>query len=199
MKRKIALAALVACTALGLSIHPGAIAQDKFPTKPIQLVVPFPPGGVADIVARAMSPVLEKGLAQPVVVINKPGAGGALGTGTVTTSKPDGYTLLLALASVSTNPEQERLNKRPSVYHNWVMRKRIPVVHVPAVERVCGVRVEELAPEYTWLRLPDPTWPNKQGRPLLDLGLELCRPRLRHPPDARKRSRLADGHQAQLG
>lgn len=79
-------------------------------------MVPFPPAGVADIVARALAPVMERRLGQPVVVVNKAGAGGALGTGQVASAKPDGYTLLIALASISTNPEQERLNKRPAPF-----------------------------------------------------------------------------------
>ena len=62
--------------------------------------------------------------AVPVLVVNKPGAGGALGTSVVAAAKPDGFTLLLALASISTNPEQERLNKRPAPFqltssHRW--------------------------------------------------------------------------------
>ena len=73
MKRMNALAALLASAVLGLSLHPGAIAQDKYPTRPLQMVVPFPPGGVADIVARAISPALEKGLGNPhTEVLNDP-------------------------------------------------------------------------------------------------------------------------------
>ena len=139
MNRMKALAALLASAALGLSLHVGAIAQDKFPTRPIQMVVPFPPGGVADIVARAISPALEKGLGQSVVVINKPGAGGALGTGVVASARPDGYTLLMALASISTNPEQERLNKRPSPFQ---LNQLTPIARLSMEEMMLAVRSE---------------------------------------------------------
>ena len=139
MNRMKALAALLASAALGLSIPVGAIAQDKFPIRPIQMVVPFPPGGVADIVARAISPALEKGLGQSVVVINKPGAGGALGTGGVASARPDGYTLLMALASISTNPEQERLNKRPSPIQ---LTQLTPIARLPMEEMMLAVRSE---------------------------------------------------------
>lgn len=95
---------------IALPVALAAHAEDKFPSRPVSIVVPFPPGGVADIVARSVAPALELRLGQPVVVLNKPGAGGSLGTTVVTTAKPDGYTVLMALASLSTNPEQERLN-----------------------------------------------------------------------------------------
>ncbi len=139
MKRKSALRALLVSTALGLLIHVGAIAQDKFPSRPIQMVVPFPPGGVADIVARAISPALEKGLGQSLVVVNKPGAGGALGTGVVASARPDGYTLLIALASISTNPEQERLNKRPSPFQ---LNQLTPIARISMEEMMLAVRPE---------------------------------------------------------
>lgn len=139
MTRKNALVALLTSAMLGLSIHPGAFAQEKYPSRPIQMVVPFPPGGVADIVARALSPALEKGLGQPIVVLNKPGAGGALGTGMVATAKPDGYTLLMALASISTNPEQERLNKRPSPFQ---LNQLTPIARISMEEMMLAVRTE---------------------------------------------------------
>lgn len=86
-----------------------------------------------------MSPALEKGLGQSVVVFNKPGAGGALGTGVVATAKPDGYTLLMALASISTNPEQERLNKRPSPFQ---LNQLTPIARISMEEMMLAVRTE---------------------------------------------------------
>jgi len=139
MNRKKALAALMVSALLGPSLHSGAFAQDKYPNHPIQMVVPFPPGGVADIVARAIAPALERGLGQSVVVVNKAGAGGALGTGVVATAKPDGYTLLMALASVSTNPEQERLNKRPSPFQ---LNQLTPIARISMDEMMLAVRTE---------------------------------------------------------
>ena len=71
-------------------------AAEKFPSKPITLVVPWGPGGRTDIVARMVAPVYEKILGQPVVVVNKAGASGYIGMKSVSTAKPDGYTLLIA-------------------------------------------------------------------------------------------------------
>jgi tripartite-type tricarboxylate transporter receptor subunit TctC len=91
-------------------------AQEPYPARPLQVVVPFPPGGVADLHARPLAPVLERVLKQPVAVVNKSGAAGAVGMQFVATSKPDGYTLLLALSSISIIPEVDRLFARPPTY-----------------------------------------------------------------------------------
>ena len=93
-----------------------AAAQEPFPSRPLQIVVPFPPGGVADLHARPLAPVLERILKQPVAVVNKSGAAGAVGMQSVATSKPDGYTLLLALSSISIIREVDRLFGRPPAY-----------------------------------------------------------------------------------
>jgi tripartite-type tricarboxylate transporter receptor subunit TctC len=71
-----------------------AAAQD-FPTRPIRIVVGFPPGGGVDLVARLIGQEMAKGLGQPVIVENKPGAAGTLGANFVAKSEPDGYTLLV--------------------------------------------------------------------------------------------------------
>jgi tripartite-type tricarboxylate transporter receptor subunit TctC len=91
-------------------------AQEPYPTRPITMVVAFPPGGVADLTARPLGAALEKLLKQPVVVQNKPGAAGAVGNQLVATSKPDGYTLLMALVSISVLPEKDRLFGQPATY-----------------------------------------------------------------------------------
>ena len=92
-----------------------AYGQDAYPAKPITLVVPFPPGGVADIVARPAADALSRYLRQPVVIENKPGAGGGIGMGLVAKAKPDGYTLLLAL-SISILPESDKITGRAPLY-----------------------------------------------------------------------------------
>ncbi len=80
-----------------------AIAQ-SWPTKPVRLVVPFPPGGLIDTMARLMSPRLAQELGQAVVVDNRPGAGGNLGAAEVARSVADGYTLLMASPPLTISP-----------------------------------------------------------------------------------------------
>src|SRR5213593_4194601 len=91
-------------------------AQESYPTRPISLVAPFPPGGVADLTARPVGVALEKVLRNPVGVVNKTGAAGAVGMQYVATSRPDGYTLLLALSSISIIPEADKLFGRPPAF-----------------------------------------------------------------------------------
>jgi tripartite-type tricarboxylate transporter receptor subunit TctC len=86
---------LVALAAFALSPAGFALAQ-SWPAKPVRIVVPFPPGGGADTLARIMGPHLTKAWGQPVVVENKPGASGHIGAESVAQSPPDGYTLLMA-------------------------------------------------------------------------------------------------------
>ena len=93
-----------------------AYAQDVYPSRPITLIVPFPPGGVADITGRPTAIALEKVLKQPVVIANRPGAGGAVGNSLVANAKPDGYTLLMALSSISVIPEADKLFDRKPAY-----------------------------------------------------------------------------------
>ena len=83
-------------------------AQDTFPSKPIQIIVPFPPGGVADITARPFAHVMGRLLKQSVVVVNKPGAGGSVGAAQAARAAPDGYTLLLSnSAPISISPAMQ--------------------------------------------------------------------------------------------
>jgi tripartite-type tricarboxylate transporter receptor subunit TctC len=77
----------------------GATAADQYPSKPIRLITPFSAGGNTDIVARLLAQSLTQSLGQNVVVYNRPGAGGSLGTTLVAQARPDGYTLLLATSS----------------------------------------------------------------------------------------------------
>src|ERR1041384_3587963 len=111
MRLRLALA-LALC---GLSIAT-AFAQEKFPDRPITIVAPFPPGGVADLTARPVAASMEKILKNPVVVVNKTGAAGAGGMSFVANSKPDGYTLLMALSSISIIPEADKLFDRKPAY-----------------------------------------------------------------------------------
>jgi tripartite-type tricarboxylate transporter receptor subunit TctC len=102
--------------AISLALAGAALAQEPYPTRPITLVVPFPPGGVADLTARPLAAALERGLRQPVGVVNKQGAAGAVGMQSVAVAKPDGYTLLVGLVSISTIPEVDVLLGRTPAY-----------------------------------------------------------------------------------
>ena len=103
-------------TLLALVTPLAAMAQEAYPSRPITLVAPFPPGGVADLTARPVAAAMEKVLKNPVGVVNKTGAAGAVGMQYVATSRPDGYTLLLALSSISIIPEADKIFDRPPAF-----------------------------------------------------------------------------------
>jgi tripartite-type tricarboxylate transporter receptor subunit TctC len=117
----------------------GAQAQDPYPTRPIQLIVPFPPGGMVDLTGRPTAAALERVLKQPVVVHNRPGAAGAVGNAAVANAKPDGYTLLMAVSSVSVLPEVDRLFERPVTYE---LRQLAPIALISADPTVLLVRAD---------------------------------------------------------
>ena len=93
-----------------------ALAQSAYPAKTLTMIVPFPPGGVADTVARPIAEALGRELGQTVIVENRAGAGGALGIGQAARAPADGYTLLLSLSSISILPEADRILERKPVY-----------------------------------------------------------------------------------
>ena len=93
-----------------------AMAQEAFPSRPISMIVAFPPGGVADITARPTAAAMERVLKQPVTVTNRPGAAGAVGNSVVANAKPDGYTVLMALSSISVIPAADELFNRKPAY-----------------------------------------------------------------------------------
>jgi tripartite-type tricarboxylate transporter receptor subunit TctC len=103
--------------------------QEKYPDRPITIVAPFPPGGVADLTARPVAAALEKVMKNPVVVVNKTGAAGAVGMSFVANSKPDGYNLLMALSSISIIPEADKLFDRKPAY---TMDQLIPIALISA-------------------------------------------------------------------
>ena len=111
MKRRSLLAS-AALLPLGLPVR----AQDAYPSRPITMIVPFPPGGVADLTGRPLAHVMSRILKQSVVVQNKGGAGGSVGTAQAARSAPDGYTLLMALSSISVLPVADVLQGRTPAY-----------------------------------------------------------------------------------
>jgi len=133
--RNIALAAACAAALSALTAF-NAQAQD-FPGRPIQMIVPFPPGGVADLTGRPTAAAMEKVLKQPVLVVNRPGAGGATGTAQVAKAVPDGYTILMGLSSVSIFPVSDRINGKTPAYE---MKELAPVALVSSDPTVLVVR-----------------------------------------------------------
>lgn len=95
-----------------LSWAGGTAAQVAYPTRTINLISPYPPGGAADLTARPLAPALERVLKQSVIVVNRTGAGGAVGTQFVATAPADGYTLMITVFSISTIPEADRVAGR---------------------------------------------------------------------------------------
>jgi len=125
---------------LFLVLVPGlAVAQEAYPSRTVTMIVPFPPGGVADIVGRPLAAMMEKTLKHPVVVVNRTGAGGALGMREAAKAAPDGYTILMALSSISIFPVSERVNgKQPS----YELKDFAPIALVTADPTVLVVRAD---------------------------------------------------------
>ena len=132
MKRRVILASLALMPAL-------AIAQGVFPTRTITMIVPFPPGGLADLVARPVAEAMSRELGQPVVIENKAGAGGGIGMGFAAKSKADGYTVLLALSSLTVIPEADGLLGRAPLFALADLR---PIARFTADPTVLAVRAE---------------------------------------------------------
>jgi tripartite-type tricarboxylate transporter receptor subunit TctC len=122
----LTLGVLAWLAAVGVAPVP-ALAQDKFPSHPITMIIPFPPGGVADQTGRPVAAGMEKFLKQPVIASNKGGAGGAVGMAAAANAKPDGYTILMALSSISIIPEADKLFDRKPAYE---MKQLAPIALV---------------------------------------------------------------------
>ena len=103
--------------AVAIALMSGAAsAQDAWPSRPVNIIVPFPPGGAADLATRPLASQLERSLKQPVLIINRPGAAGALGMAAAAGSKPDGHTLLVTLPSYNILPEVDTLFKKAPTF-----------------------------------------------------------------------------------
>jgi tripartite-type tricarboxylate transporter receptor subunit TctC len=126
---------LVAFAAFALA----AVAHAQYPDHPIAMVVPFPPGGVADTVGRPVAEAMSRNLNQPVVIENKPGAGGGIGMAQVAKAKPDGYTVLMSLASLTVLPEADKILGREPMYQ---INQLKPVARFTADPTVLAVRAD---------------------------------------------------------
>jgi tripartite-type tricarboxylate transporter receptor subunit TctC len=126
-----------ACAALALALP--ALAQTDYPSRTITMIVPFPPGGVADIAARPVAEAMGRMLKQAVIVENKAGAGGGVGMQLVARAKPDGYTVLMALSSVSIIPEADRILGRDPMYQ---LNQLVPIARFTADPTVLAVRAD---------------------------------------------------------
>ncbi|HWI84384.1 tripartite tricarboxylate transporter substrate binding protein [Ramlibacter sp.] len=133
MYRRSALAALL------LSLASMAFAQNSYPAKPITMIVPFPPGGLADLVGRPVAEAMSRDLGQPVVIENKGGAGGGIGMGQAAKAAPDGYTVLMALSSYSVIPEADAVLGRTPMYSFKALR---PIARITADPTVLAVRAD---------------------------------------------------------
>ena len=99
---------------LGLLLAAGGVhSQQNYPTKPIRLIVPFPPGGQTDIVARALTQKLTESFGVPVIVDNRPGGGGTIGPEILVRANPDGYTMIMVSASYAANASLYKLPYDP--------------------------------------------------------------------------------------
>ncbi len=111
-RRSFVIGSAAAAAALKTSFAP-AIAQEAYPARPVTFVNPFPPGGAVDVVARPLASVLEPILKQPAVIETKAGAAGQVGAQFAASAKPDGYTLLMHIVSISGFAEVDKLFGRP--------------------------------------------------------------------------------------
>lgn len=130
MFRRVTLSLALLASALAA---PAALAQQEYPTRPIRMIVPFGPGGPADVYARLVGVRLQEVLKQPVVIENKTGAGGVIGTAEAAKAAPDGYTLLMMSNTQTVN--ESLLSKKP--YE--LMKDFVPVSPVNYSDLVIAV------------------------------------------------------------
>ena len=129
---------LAAWTGIAMLAATPAFAAD-WPERPLTMIVPFPPGGVADTVGRPLADALTRELGQPVIIENKPGAGGAIGMGLVAKAKPDGYTILMSLSSLTVLPEADKVLGRAPQFQIADLK---PIARITADPTVLAVRAD---------------------------------------------------------
>jgi tripartite-type tricarboxylate transporter receptor subunit TctC len=116
-RRNFIVGSSVVAAAATLQLRPG-LAQDAYPTRAITIINPFPPGGASDVVTRPLAAVMETIVKQPCIIDTKAGAAGAVGAQFAASAKPDGYTLLSHITSISGFAEVDRLFGRQPKFTN---------------------------------------------------------------------------------
>jgi tripartite-type tricarboxylate transporter receptor subunit TctC len=139
----------VAGAAAALATHP-ALAQETYPSRAITIISPFPPGGASEVVTRPLAAAMEPLIKQPLVIETKAGAAGQVGAQVVAAAKPDGYTLLSHITSISGFAEVDRLFGRPVKFTNADF---IPIARV--VADPCVLVVNDKQPHKTLKELVD--------------------------------------------
>jgi tripartite-type tricarboxylate transporter receptor subunit TctC len=139
----------VAGTAAALATRP-AFAQEAYPSRAITIISPFPPGGASEVVTRPLAAAMEPLIKQPLVIETKAGAAGQVGAQVVAAAKPDGYTLLSHITSISGFAEVDRLFGRPVKFTNADF---IPIARV--VADPCVLLVNDKQPYKTLKELVD--------------------------------------------
>ena len=114
----------------------GTVGAQTFPSKPLRIIVPFPPGGASDVTSRILGEQISKPLGQPVLVDNRPGAGAVIGYELGAKAAPDGYTLLMTLNSIVISPEADRLLGRTPLYE---LKQLMPIAQVLSDPNVLAV------------------------------------------------------------
>lgn len=120
--------------ALALAFIPVSTQADTYPSSPVKLMVPYPPGGLVDIVARVLGEKLQKALGQPMIVENKPGASTIIGTEAVVRAKPDGHSLLLTTSTLTMN-----VALTPKLMRFDVLKDLVPISIVATTAQILVV------------------------------------------------------------
>lgn len=126
-RRKLLSTTIALPIASALAASVDALAQTQWPSRNVTMVVPFPPGGQADLAARPVAQALSTILGHPVIVENRAGVGGAIGAAAVAKADPDGHTVLMTLNSLVISPEADKVSGRTPLYE---LDQFVPVARV---------------------------------------------------------------------